>query len=539
MARFRGAWAAGACALALVMSAAGPALAQDVDPPPPRLEPVVGAEEKLSPKAEEALDGVEPFGPFDGHYRLWGQFVDAPGFEADDDRRAALYQRLRAQFAVERGTLGLVASVDAFAGRLVGDAEPEVPVGVDTDTSPRGEVFGDVENFIDPRQLFVIWGAPVGELRVGLQLSNFGLGLVANDGIEEPRELFNQEYGGDRGLRVLFATKHAALLSQNRIARNIYLALGADYVYRDDNASLLDEDRASQFIGTVFYRDADPLQPLDTTFFGAYIAARDQEDADGDTLEATAIDLSGARAWLAADDTVYVRLAAESALITGSTSRTYTSSGESETDVLGLGAAAEAELGLLPASTSLRLKAGYASGDANTDDDTLYRFRFDTNYNAGLILFDHYIPALTRASYARLTDPTQSGAPPKGVEGFIADGGIENAIFLNPQLIFGEVDGLMTGVGFLWAYAAEPVLDPFNTFAAGGELVGLRGGEASRDLGSEVNVAARYRHELVDGLWLEGKGEYGIFFPGDAFDDARGGSASAVSLVRARLALVM
>jgi hypothetical protein len=208
------------------------------------------------------------------------------------------------------------------------------------------------------------------------------------------------------------------------------------------------------------------------------------------------------------------------------------------TDILALGAAAEAEVRWKPLDMTVRLKGGYASGDANPDDDTLYRFRFDPNYKVGLIMFDHYIPAVTRAAYSRAADPSRAGEPPKGLAGLVSDGAVENAVYLNPMLLFGNPDGLLTGVGILWAQSAVPLYDPFNSFANGGAPTGPRGAEASRDLGVEVDVAAQYRHKLISQLQIEGKAEYGILFPGEAFNDAVGNPASPQNLVRARIALL-
>jgi len=115
---------------------------------------------------------------------------------------------------------------------------------------------------------------------------------------------------------------------------------------------------------------------------------------------------------------------------------------------------------------------------------------------------------------------------------------LENTFYLNPQILMGNPDGLLTGVGMLAAWSAEPLADPFNSFAAGGTLTGINGRpEASRQLGIEVDVAAQYPLRIWKHLVLESKVEYGIFFPGAAFEDALGNTGSAASVIRGRLAL--
>lgn len=499
-----------------------------------------------SPASSSSGNAVE----VDARYRFWGEALDVANFEGGESgSQDAVYQNLRAGVTAGFGSLKLRLETDAFTGRLAGDEPAEVPdefmdSGTRADTN---DAFGDVEGFVDPRAAYLELRS-FALLRVGLQASNFGMGMVANDGTDPKRALFNQRVGGDRGLRVLLGTRPFAFGGAPRTLKQITLGLGGDMVFRDDNASFIDGDRARQFISSVYYEDSNPRNPDESRFLGAYFAYRDQTDDpsnDGDYLRAAAFDISGKTTWNDDADLWYYSLGFESALLTGKTNRTYPQSaadrdgdGEPETGILALGAAAEAEVRWKALDLSMILKTGYASGDANADDDRLYRFRFDPNYKVGLILFDHYIPAVTRTGYYRASDPERSGAPPKGVEGLISDGAVENAVFVNPMLLFGDEDGLLTGVGFLWAQSAVPLADPYNSFANGGSPVGPRGAAASRDLGVEVDVAAQYRFKIVSDLKFEAKAEYGILFPGKAFNDAAGDQAAPQNLVRGRLALL-
>lgn len=483
----------------------------------------------------------------DARYRIWGESLDVADFDGSESGpQDGIYQNLRAGVTAGFGSISLRLETDAFTGRLVGSDAPDTPDEFqDSGTRPdRRDAFGELDGFVDPRAAYVEFRS-LFLARLGLQTSNFGMGLVANDGVDPEGELFNQRIGGDRGFRLLLGAKPFAIGSTNRKLNAITVGIGGDIVYRDDNASFIDGDRARQFISSVYYEDSNPLKPEESRFLGAYFAYRDQTDDDGDYLKVAAVDLSGRTSWTDEADLWFYSLGFESALLTGTTNRTYPQSGadrngdgEPETGVLALGAAAEIEMRWKPLDLSMLLKTGYASGDANADDDRLYRFRFDPNYKVGLVLFDHYIPAVTRAGYYRASDPERSGAPPKGVEGLISDGAVENAVYINPMLLFGREDGLLTGVGFLWAQSAVPLADPYNTFANGGTPVGPRGGEASRDLGVEVDVAAQYRLKLISNLHLEAKAEYGILFPGKAFNDAQGNPAAPQNLVRGRLALL-
>lgn len=494
--------------------------------------------ESVAPVGVEKYDQDQSV---DARYWLWGTSADLPNFDFGEDPRAsALYQRLNLDLDVTFGSLGARLDVDMLTGRLTGDPvaaeSAAVPDETNSGSRPRGEVT-DVENILEPRNAYLRYRSPVGELRLGLQTSNFGLGLVANDGEPDDWDLFNQPYGGDRGLRALFATKPLGFLPSHTLS-NIYLAVGADVVYRDDNGAYIDGDRAQQFITSIFYQGSNANNPRESSFLGAYFAARTQEDDDGDQLDALAFDISGRQRWYVNDRNWHLNIGAEAALLTGETTRAYSFTGQPKTNILGVGAAAEASARWIPMQLAFEVLAGFAQGDADADDDTLYRFRFDPNYKVGLVLFDHYLPAVTRASYRRATDPTRSGQPPKGIEGFVNDGAVENAIYVNPRIYFGDPEGLLTGVGFLWAAADEPLADPFETFESGGARVGINGAPASTDLGFEVDVAARYRYRIWRQLRAEAKVEYGVFFPGEAFDDVSGAPADPKSLIRGRIALL-
>ncbi|MFU8806902.1 MAG: hypothetical protein ACNA8W_24050, partial [Bradymonadaceae bacterium] len=203
------------------------------------------------------------------------------------------------------------------------------------------------------------------------------------------------------------------------------------------------------------------------------------------------------------------------------------------------GVATELEAWHRATNLGVKLLSGYASGDANHDDETLYRFRFDPNYKVGLVLFDHYLPALSRESYRRIGDPERVALAPRGAEGLVETGSVTNAYYLNPQFLFGDPDALLAGVGVVWARSAVPVADPYSTFENGGSPVGPRGaGPASHDLGWELDFGARYRTYVWKDLAMELKGEYGLFFPGAAFENDLGERDDPQSLVRIRFAVL-
>lgn len=518
--------------------------AQEDNAAPPEDEAVVGEEESdidddsdTSVDAEGDVDKDQPGLDFELDYRIWGDTVSRPDFAPGDAEHVALYQTLRVRLADQlTDDLAIAFDIDLATGRIAGDPLPSLPAGVDTGTRPRGRFYDWPNNITDVRELYAEYMTPVGQLRAGLQSSDWGLGILANSGDYGEEQLFNQHYGGDRVFRAVFATAPLQATSDTEFARSFYVALGGDVVYRDENADFREGDRAYQGVLAVLYDNED-----EDTQAGTYVVYRNQRDRDDDFLRVFAFDLFGDADWdLGSDDAFTLGAAGEAALLLGRTNRALGANTAEPLDVVALGAASELSARWNPADVSLHLLAGYASGDANADDETLYRFRFDPNYKVGLVMFDHYLPHASLESYRRITDPSNSQVPPKGAEQLISDGTVENAYYLNPQLRFGddveEEDGLMTGIGLLWAIAEQPVTDPYSSFEQGGNPTGLLGADpASRNLGWEADASLIYRFSPVDDLTLEVKGEYGIFFPGAAFADASGKKDGPQSLARARL----
>ncbi len=481
-----------------------------------------------TPQQSEVAEDTEPTQP---HllYRIWGDRADNPDFAAGDSDRAALRQLIRGRIDMENDAFEMVAEVDLFAGRIVGDADPAVPEDAQSGTRASRDLLSS-GRLVDPRQFYAKYLTPVGQLSAGLQTSQWGLGILANSGATDTEGLFNQHFGGDRVIRAVFATAPLRPLSEESFLKDIYLAVGGDFVWRDENADLLAGDQALQGMSALLYDTED-------TKGGTYVVYRNQTDRDDDSLEIWAFDVYGDHT-LTVAERFEIRAAAEAAFLTGSTNRTLTQHGE-PVSVTGLGAAAELGVHYEPIDLGFELRTGYASGDANTDDDTLYRFRFDPNYSVGLVLFDYYLPAVTRTSVDAIHDPARSGAAPKGVGGLVNDGGVENAMYLSPRLLYGNEDSFLAGVSFLWAQSDQPLYDPYSSFENGGVPTGINGRQpASTDLGMELDAALQYRFEPVDTLTLEMKGEYGIFFPGEAFEDASGAPQGAQSLARARMSVL-
>lgn len=341
------------------------------------------------------------------------------------------------------------------------------------------------------------WYAHVG---FGINVSHWGLGLVANDGAhgfvpESPA--FTMPRSGDRVVRGFLATgPHTDL--------KLFAALAYDSVLDDD--VLLEGDTARQIVGSVIIGRNQP------TWAGAYVVRRSQDAASGGTLGAWVIDVAG-EAKLELDRDLTLHLGAELAYITGDTTLAATPE-HPQHDVDQRGA-------VLRAGVDARVVGGvldfvYASGDGSFDDGKQAGFKSDPNFPLGIPLHSHYLAAQTARAPANASNPELLGLPPRGVERLPSQGGVTNTLALFPRVFWRPVAPLEIYGGVLFAWSAEPLADPLKTRLAGGTPRNAFDEAPGGYLGTELDLGIRYRGELA-GTELEAAAEWGVLQPGSAF----------------------
>ncbi len=383
----------------------------------------------------------------------------------------------------------------------------------------------------DLRQLYVSWTSPIGLFRLGHQTSQYGYGLVANNGDDEDHSVFDSPRTGDIVERALFATKPFKWLD-NAFGEAFVLAGGFDVVFRDDNADLMAGDLATQGVVSVNYR-------TDWLNAGVYMAFRDQQDSDSDTLTAQAYDFFVEWSKEFAPINARLTIGAEVALINASTDRVALEQAPDGVDVLALGAVFRSTLLLRDLGLEGRLEVGYASGDNDRGDDTVRSFSFDPGYQVGMILFSEVIARVSANSVDRIRDPNVSGSPPKGVELIATDGKVTNAIYLNPILRWKAGFGLGIDLGAVVAWSDADFTDPWVSAQNGGynfNYLGQELGSGARFLGTELDTAIHYTLGVKDAVDLRIGVQAGVFLPGSAFDASDGGpSLGIVAKVRTNL----
>jgi hypothetical protein len=433
-----------------------------------------------------------------------------------------------------RDSIELVGQLDVPRGFFLG----ETTRFVDTSEEPYDErnPVG-----IDPRWLYLEYRSPIGLFRVGQQGSHWGMGILANDG-DHPT-LFGDYFGGSRVERVLFATKPGGKDSAFTVA------LAGDVVFKDATADLTDDELALQGVLAAYY--ADKRENM-LGFYGVYRhQSRDAKALRGrefdETLDVVVLDSAGRFNAKIPGTAGHVFGEYEVAYLIGDTNvvRTLEQTRNNEReDVSALGAATR--LGAVVTSGSgderwgklvASIEWGWASGDADPNDGTLHRFRFDPNYNVGLILFDEVLKWKTARASSIAQDPSLVQRPSPGADQLPSNGAIFGTSYVYPTFVFRPVPELDLKLGALLAQTTADFVDPVE-LGLRGRFRNYDGGDSSgHDLGLELDSGVEYRHPLDYDMTLQLGAQGGVFFPGNAFADEFGDRMDTQYLGVARLGL--
>jgi hypothetical protein len=404
----------------------------------------------------------------------------------------------------------------------------------------RGTLEPDVADWaVNLRRANLEMTTNIGQFSAGRTVSQWGLGLVAQAGEADPMQ-FGMRRAGSLVDRVQYAMLPGALWHKGdpRDAFPLAVAVAADRVVSDDlmrargrlQGVTGGDDQGQQVLGALLYR-GEHLQA------GTYIASRSQTDALGLTLDVVVYDLyarlaTRIRGW-------GVSLAGEGVVARGTTTWLRTVN-QNASDVAQFGGVVR--LDLEHEGLQLRLETGLASADERPFDGAVRAFQFASDYRVGLVLFPSVLAATSTQAVRNLGDPRFVGQAPDGASHIQTHGAVAQAMYLNPTLRMRVRPGLHVLAGALWARQAGAVADPFQSFLAGGEPRGPRGGVGGRDLGLELDGALEWRTHLWRGelrqeLELLVRGDAGVLLPGDAFDNAVGVAAPAVAVVQGQAAL--
>lgn len=454
---------------------------------------------------------------------------------------APLLTRVRVTPEIHLGGFGLIAEADAATGAIVGapdvtaDLPEEVPGNEGWPTSKSNlahRVPYPPISALELRKLYLEYKWASGAFRVGQQTSNWGLGLLANDGGRDPEAGdFGQQQFGNLTYRALLAAR--PLFNKGGAWRAFETAFAADLIVRDNFGEFAKGDRAFQgIIALRFAKDPE-------NWFGMYAVYRNQSNIHvtdgGKKTQAFVFDFAGKWEFLTRRESG-LKIGWEIVGIGGTT----TQARNENASVLGvrqLGFAWKTAYRIR--RTTLYLDGGFASGDQNPSDDKVENFRFDRDYKVGLILFDQVLSYQTARSGARASDPNVVGVPPEGTDLLGTAGSLSGAWYLYPRVKVAVFDWFDLYGGPLFAFGTAKLTDPYNSRINGGTSINFLGGTPGSYLGTEIDLGAQVRFHPIKELTISVTGEGGLFLPGDAFRLPDGQVMAPIGFGRLRLTVAL
>ncbi len=450
--------------------------------------------------------------------------------------------RLRWEPSLTWGPVRVKLDLDFVEGHLLGDTEDLSPDYRRLDR--RAEYEGREFPRFPLRQAWLEYLSPVGLLKIGQMTSSYGSGILSNDGVDDD-DRFGLRRHGDIVERVLFATTpFRPLTGPHAWGQYLTFVLAGDLVFRDENAVLLDGDRAWMANVGVFYRD-----PRWTN--GFVFTWRTQEDDDGDSLLAYAFNVNGKNRFALTRDEkgkadLELTFDYELAYIMGDTTRFQQIGSEGGLDLSSLGFMGR--LGLTSKATGFtgEIELGYASGDNDPYDDTSHAFFFDPDYDVGLIFFDEMLPLITARAVEISSDPAHLATVPKGLDLVPTQGRVTNTFYVFPQLrwkapwhLGPHVEKLQVLLGGLVITTPAKLAHSYYTFENGGVPTNHLGAQTTSSYaGTEILAGVRANlwawHEHIG---FDVRVDQSYFIPGDALKGPGGDTIDPVWKILASVAM--
>ena len=405
--------------------------------------------------------------------------VDAEGTQGGQGGHLDTRQRLGVNFVSNDVAIGII--VGGQTDQVWGDTW-DIPGAVDE----RGR---HQLRYRTPaiRKLAMTANLQTFQLELGLTTSTWGLGMLANDGIQEP--FFGQPEFGDRVVRARMTTKPQA-------GSPWHFTAAWDRVLQDEVTVDVNTQWTNQAIVSVLWRKDDDQA-------GIYGAVRRQDELlYSRSTRVTVVD-AFTDLHVPITEGLNLHLAAEGAGITGKTNRSTTYNARDRVHVLSAGAVGVAMLGMRDDTIQVGLSSGFATGDGDPNDDTMADFSFDRNFDVGMVLFDEVMGSIDAAHYNLVTDPSYAGRPPDGVEATVNEGSFRRATYVQPRVEVTPVSWARARLGALFAWSTAPVSHGFYTLRNGGVPVNhLKQPTSGYALGTELDWSLQIGPFLDDDHFL-------------------------------------
>jgi hypothetical protein len=422
-----------------------------------------------------------------------------------------------------QGLSRITAQADLDSGRRFGMFGVHAALGADVATGTfagRPTLAGDklpgnrFEAFAPTQAWAGLSVRDAGTLRVGLTTSQWGMGLIANDGnhaLDGRRDdWFVLPTTGDRVWRAQlvlqpFGRSHGPL-------RGLFLAGGADLVREDANAILANGDHAYQgvFAARMFFSKVRSA--------GLYYVHRDQTFGSGSHPFLRVDVLDGAFDFDFRSAGHGLRVQGEGALILGTTNLAPTPSFP-EHDVRQSAGIARARWEAGVTGLRAELDAGWLSGDDNIEDANQNAFKANPNFQQGILMFSQVLGWQSGRARITASDPQYVGYPSADLDRIATGGSVTSAVTVFPKVGWKASEALEVYGGALLAWSPRVPVDPFSTRTVGGGSPRnfLSNAPDGHHLGTEFDLGVVAN--LAPAKWpvaVAVRAEYGLLLPGGA-----------------------
>lgn len=384
-------------------------------------------------------------------------------------------QRGRFEPIVKMGPIKAQTTIDVLDNVVWGDNENLAATPLFAGDPSNTQVDGSVADSIRVKRLWIEWSTAFGLLRIGRQPSNWGLGLLANDG-DGFRNDFGDSYGGSVCDRIIFATRPISLVRgiaakakgepspDPATDPGLVMAVGFDKLVESSaitfRKQLTDDDTISDenAEGTSGIRSSpiwlsdsgdDVLEMVYVLMFkreGWKVGSQEMDLTAGVYVVNRWQKETASKVWI---PDVYLRWAMQGVFLEGELyhiggrtqaispawDKTTTASITGFVWRLGYGN---------PKLTGL-FEMGHASGDDQILDDRFTGRPLHRDYNVGLILYEQVLAQRTVEKF--------TGDP--DTQGLWSSGGVYNSTYVNPRFSFRPADPVELRLGFLMAWAGK------------------------------------------------------------------------------------
>ena len=275
-----------------------------------------------------------------------------------------------------------------------------------------------------PRSLYAAFAwQKAFQLRLGLMTSQWGMGLLANNGLTDRNaqtDLFSDPRSGDRMLRAMalipLPSAQSAIVISGDVLTSFRLGENGPHVVLGDDI-MLPGDNAQQIVAAWKTNLGDIFQG------GVYGVHRWQQSPEEGYLEISVADFYLSTKFNLVNNWS-VRAQSETATIFGITDLGSTPTYPKH-DVFQIGSALN--LSIDNGQLGFVIDGLWASGDQNFDDNIQNGFKTDINFNQGLLLHNRLLTDMSAQSVATASNLSLTGVPAEDLDRFPNRGSITNS----------------------------------------------------------------------------------------------------------------